>query len=206
LLLPPLPRPAFLRFLDPVEALLNRSKLYQSVRTARWGQTLLGSLSLTPERIEALGLAGDPRYDIEGVTRSGEFAGQAAAWRLTERYISGIQALARARGCAFALVVYPHAQQVSASASPEGRRRHGLGPGLHDSERPFQILADLGRRQGFPVIDLLHRFREREAVEGPLFRADDIHHTPAGARVFAEGVVAGLLAHALVPCAGAAAR
>ena len=38
LLLPPSPRPAFLRFLDPVEALLNRSRLYQSVRTSSWGR------------------------------------------------------------------------------------------------------------------------------------------------------------------------
>jgi lysophospholipase L1-like esterase len=200
LLLPPLSKPALLRFLDPVEAFLNRSKLYQSVRTAAWGQALLGDLSLTPERTEALGLVGDPRYDIEGVTRSGDFPGQAAAWRLTGRYISGVHALARAQGRAFALVVYPHAQQVSAEASPGGRRRHGLGPGLFDSERPFQILAGLGRREGFPVIDLLHRFREGEAREGPLFRIDDIHHTPAGARVFAQGVAAGLREHGLVPC------
>jgi lysophospholipase L1-like esterase len=202
LLLPPSPRPAFLRFLDPVEALVNRSRLYQSIRTAPWGQALLGDLALTPERLAELGLVGDPRYDIEGVTRSGDFPAQAAAWRLTERYISGIGALARAHGSLFALVIYPHAQQVSADASPGGRRRHGLGPGLFSSERPFQILAELGRREGFPVIDLLHLFRERERSEGPLFWADDIHHTPAGARVFAEGIVAGLRRHRLVACPG----
>ncbi len=200
LLLPPLPKPAFLRFLDPVEALLNRSRLYQSARTASWGQALFGSLTLTPERIAELGLVGHPQYDIEGVTRSGDFPAQDAAWRLTERYISAIRALAQAQGRLFAVVVYPHAQQVSAAASPGGRRRHGLTPGLHRSERPFQILADLGRREGFPVIDLLHLFRERETREGPLFRADDIHHTPAGARVFAEGVVSGLLRDGLLRC------
>jgi hypothetical protein len=201
LLLPPLPKPAFLRFLDPVEAILNRSMLYQSVRTASWGQALLGSLTLTPERIAELELIGHPQYDIEGVTRSGDFPAQAAAWRLTERYIAAIHALAQGR--LFALVVYPHAQQVSADASPGGRRRHGLAPGLHGSERPFQILADLGRREGFPVIDLLQLFRAREPREGPLFRADDIHHTPVGARVFAEGVVAGLLRHRLLRCPAA---
>jgi lysophospholipase L1-like esterase len=201
LLLPPFPKPPFLRFLDPVEAVMNRSLLYQSIRTSPWGQERLGSLELTPERLEELGLVGNPRYDIEGVTRSGDSPGQDEAWRLTERYISAIHALAKAHRLLFVLVVYPHAQQVSAEASPEGRRRHGLRPGLHDSERPFQILADLGRREGFPVIDLLHAFREREPREGPLFWPHDIHHTPAGARVFAEGVVAGLRRHALVPCA-----
>ena len=145
-------------------------------------------------------MVGDPRYDIEGVTRSGDFPGQAEAWRLTARYISAIHALAAANRRAFALVIYPHAQQVSAEASPVGRRRHGLGPELHDSERPFQILAELGRREGFPVIDLLRLFRDRERTGGPLFWADDIHHTPAGARVFAEGVVAGLRKDGLVSC------
>ena len=46
---------------------------------------------------------------------------------------------------------YPHAQQVAADASLGGRRRHGFGPGLYASERPFQILEALGRRVGFPV-------------------------------------------------------
>ena len=202
LLLPPFPKPAALRFLDPVESLLNRSKLYQSVRTAAWGQALFGSLTLTPERLAELGLVGDPRYDIEGVTRSGDFPGQAEAWRLTARYISAIHALAKAHRRPFALVLYPHAQQVSADASPGGRRSHGLGPGLYDSERPFQILTDLGRRGGFPVINLLGLFREREPREGPLFGTDDIHHTPAGARVFAEGVVDGFRRDGLVTCAG----
>ena len=200
LLLPPFPKTASLRFLDPVEALLNRSKLYQSVRTSPGGQALFGSLTLTPERLAELGLVGNPRYDIEAVTRSGDFPGQADAWRLTERYISAIHALAQVHRRSFALVLYPHAQQVSAGASPGGRRRHGLGPGLHGSERPFQILTDLGRREGFPVINLLRLFREREPREGPLFGTDDIHHTPAGARVFAEGVVAGLRDHDLVGC------
>jgi len=40
----------------------------------------------------------------------------------------------------------------------------------------------------------------RESREGPLFREDDIHHTAAGARVFAEGILAALLERRLVPC------
>ena len=171
LLLPPFPKPPGLRFLDPVEAVLNRSKLYQSVRTAPWGEKLFGSLTLTPERLEELGLVGHPQYDIEGVTRSGDFPGQMEAWRLTERYISAIASLAKTRGIGFALVVYPHAQQVSAEASPGGRRRHGLRPGLHDSERPFQILAGLGRREGFPVINLLQPLPRARAPGRPALLA-----------------------------------
>ena len=50
------------------------------------------------------------------------------------------------------------------------------------------------------MINLLSTFRAR-AVESRLFRHDDIHHTPAGAAVFADGIVSGLLsAHVLPEC------
>ncbi len=97
-------------------------------------------------------------------------------------------------------MVHPHAHQVSATESPEGRPRLGMGPGLYPSERPFQILEALGRREGFPVINLLRLFREREATEAPLFWTDDMHHTPGGAEVFADGILAGFLERRLVPC------
>jgi hypothetical protein len=41
-------------------------------------------------------------------------------------------------------------------------------------------------------------FRARRA-EGPLFRPTDVHHTPAGAAVFADGLVAGLRALDVLP-------
>ena len=98
----------------------------------------------------------------------------------------------------FVLVVYPHPHQVGPEESPEGRRRLGVGPGLYASARPFERLEALGRREGFPVVNLLALFRARRA-EGPLFRATDIHHTAAGAAVFADGVVSGLLALDVLP-------
>jgi hypothetical protein len=127
------------------------------------------------------------------ITRDAEFPGLEAAWALTERYLLGIRDLARARGAPFVLVVYPHSHQVSARESPRGRRHLGVGPGLYASERPFTRLQALGRRAGFPVIDLLAAFRSRTGG-APLFRPDDMHHTPAGAAVFADGIAAGLTA------------
>ncbi len=200
LLIPPVRKPAFFRFLDPIERAVNRLALYQEFRWSRLGESILGPLRLTPERMAELGLEGDPQYDLEAITRDHDSPKLRDAWRSTERYIAATNRLARAHGAAFALVVYPHAQQVAADASPEGRRRHGLGPGLYGSTRPFDILEELGRREGFPVINLLALFRDRERPNDPLFRAEDIHHTRAGARVFAEGVVDGLDRLALVPC------
>jgi lysophospholipase L1-like esterase len=200
-LTPPLRKPRILRFLDPLEVFLNRhSRLYHDVRESTIGQWLFGSLKLTPERLEALHLIGNIQYDITSITRDGDFPGMQEAWTLTKRYIVGIRDLARERGLAFVFVVYPHAQQVSAAESPAGRRKFGIGPGFYASERPFQILEELGRQEGFPVINLLSLFRQREVTEAPLYWYDDPHFNAQGARVLAEGIFAGLLKHRLVPC------
>jgi hypothetical protein len=193
LLLPPL------RWLGRLGPRLNGLVLYQAFRKSDAGQRLLGALKITPERLEASGLIGDPERDPMAITRDAELAGLEAAWTLTERYLVGVRDLARARGAPFVLVVYPHAHQVSARESPVGRRQLGAGPGLYSSERPFLRLEALGRREGFPVINLLATFRARAAA-GPLFRHDDMHHTPAGAAVFADGIVSGLSATGLPRC------
>ncbi len=198
-IMPPLPKPPALRFLDPVERVANRLAVYQALRKAPLGQKLFGRLKLTPERLEASGLLGDLRYDPMAITRDIESPELDAAWALTSRYLVGIRKLAQDRGIPFALVVYPHAHQVGATESLVGRRSFGLGPGLFTSERPFRILETLGRREGFPVINLLPLFREREASRGALFWDHDIHHNPQGAAVFAEGIVAGLVEHGLLP-------
>jgi hypothetical protein len=194
LLLPPL------RWLGPLGPRVNGLALYQAFRKSDGGQWLLGPLKTTPERLEASGLVGDPLRDPLAITRGPDFPGLEGAWALTERYLVGVRDLARARGAPFVLVVYPHSHQVSAGESPLGRRQLGAGHGLYASERPFTRLEALGRREGFPVINLLTTFRAR-AAEGPLFRRDDMHHTPAGAAVFADGIVSGLsAAGVLSPC------
>jgi hypothetical protein len=199
-LLPPTRWPRFLPFLGPVERRLTGIATYQVIRKSPVGQTLFGSLRMTPERLATLGVVGDVRYDPMTITRDVESPAERGAWPLTRRYIVAIRDLTRARGVDFALVVYPMPHQVSATASPEGRRRLGVGPGLYASKRPFEILGQLGRQERFPVISLLETFRARVDVDGPLFWPDDVHHTLAGATVFAEGVLAGLLRQQLVPC------
>jgi len=186
MLLPPPPR-----WLAPLGPRLNGLALYQAFRKSGAGQWLLGPVKVSPEQLQVYGLVGDVQHDPAAITRDGDFPGLARGWALTERYLVGIRDLARARGVPFVLVVYPHAQQVSADESPVGRRRLGAGPGLYASGRPFERLEALGRREGFPVVNLLPVFRARR-TEGPLFRTHDIHHTPAGAAVFADGVLAGL--------------
>jgi hypothetical protein len=194
-LLPPPPR-----WLGPLGPRLNDLALYQAFRKSGAGRWLLGPVKTSPEQLEAYGLIGDPRRDPMAITRDADFPGLEPAWTLTERYLVGIRDLTRAGGAPFVLVVYPHSHQVSPTESPVGRRRLGAGAGLYTSGRPFARLEALGRREGFPVINLLAPFRARIA-EGPLFRHDDMHHTPAGAAVFADGVVSGLLAlDVLPPC------
>jgi hypothetical protein len=199
LVLPPIAKPSFLRFLDPLERGLNRTLLFQAWRRSSLGRRVFGPTRLTPERLEQLGLVGDIRYDPLVITRGIDRPEVARAWRLTERYLGGVHALARQRGIGFAVVVFPHPHQVAADESLIGRRRFGLRPGLFSSEAPFRRIESVGQRGGFAVINLLEHFRRRRATDGPLFWDDDIHQNPRGARVFAEGVVAGLRAHDLLP-------
>jgi hypothetical protein len=200
LVLPPL------RSLGPLGRPLNRLVLYQTFRKSEAGQGLLGPVKTSPEQLAAAHLIGDPEHDPMAITRGEDWPGLERAWTLTEHYLVGVRDLARSSGASFVLVVYPHAHQVSATESPLGRRRLGIGAGFYRSERPFVRLEALGRRAGFPVINLLNTFRGRTA-DGPLFRHDDIHHTPAGAAVFADGVTSGLLAaRALPACVNRGAR
>jgi hypothetical protein len=193
LLLPPPPR-----WLGPLRPAVSRLVLYQLFRKSAVGQRLLGPYRMGPGQLATLGLVGDPQRDAMAITRDEDYAALERPWALTERYLRGMRELARSRGAAFVLVVYPHAHQVSPAESPIGRTQLGAGPGLFGSERPFARLEALGRREGFPVVGLLATFRARTA-EGPLFRHDDIHHTPAGAGVFADGVLAGLRSSGVLP-------
>lgn len=193
ILLPPPPV-----WLGGIGRSLNDLALYQAFRKSQAGQRLLGPVKMTPEALAAYGLVGDVVHDPMAITRDGDFPGLARGWALTERYLVGIRDLAREQRVPFVLVVYPHPHQVAADESPEGRRQLGAGPGLYASARPFERLEALGRRAGFPVVNLLPLFRARRA-EGPLFRVTDIHHTAAGAAVFADGVLAALLELDVLP-------
>jgi hypothetical protein len=199
-LLPPVPKPAWLRWIEPGERVLNRLALWQSVRAADVAQLVLGGTRRTPERLRDLDLIGHVQYDPVAITRDRQHPTEAAGWTLTERYVAAIAGLARDRGIAFALVAYPHPHQVSATESPVGRQRMGVGPGYFATDRPFARLRALGQRERFPVVDLVSLFRARSASEGPLFFPEDMHHNAKGARVFAEGVAAGLIGAGLLPC------
>ena len=196
--LPPILPPA----LRGLEALMARLAVYQRLRLSSLGIWFFGHRRLELAGLERSGLVGDLRYDPLAVTRDVETEQTRRAWALTSRYIRGIQDVARSLGARFVLVTYPYAHQVSATASPAGRQAAGIPAQLFTSERPFEILEALGAQYGFPVINLLPLFRQRETQHGPLFRYDDIHHTAQGAEVFAEGVFIGLREHGLISCAG----
>jgi len=196
LVLPPLAKRAGWRFLDRLERLAHRSAVYQVIRRSVLGQKLVGNVRLTPDDLERLNLVGNVQYDIVAITRAGDFPGLSEAWATTERYIVAIKNLANAQRARFVLVAYPWEHQLVSGDSPERRLKFGIGPG---SDRPFQILEDLGHRHDFPVINLFSLFREKQASEGPLFQRDDFHHNSRGAAVFANGILAGLRQLNMVP-------
>ena len=192
--------PVFPRPVRGLEDRMARLAVYQEFRKSKPGIWLFGRFTLSQAQIEAKGLIGNLRYDRLAPVRDDDFPDVREGWTLTRRYLGGIHELARQHGAGFALVVYPHAYQVSATASPVGRVRMGMGAGLFTSQRPFAMLEEVGARERIPVINLLTLFREREPRQGPLFRERDFHHTKAGAAVFGEGVLSGLREHRLVPC------
>lgn len=189
LLLPPA-FPASLRAADDA---LSGLLLWQGLRKSTPGRRIFGDLNLDEPALRARGLLGDLRYDRLAITRDAPARDEAAAWATTERYLAAIRRDAERLGARFTVVVYPHAHQVAAHESPRSRAQFGIGPGLYASERPFQTVEAIGQRQGFPVISLLRAFRRRADPARPLFRSDDIHHTPEGARVMAAGIAGGLL-------------
>jgi hypothetical protein len=190
LLLPPVARPdtAF----GALERRLNRLALYQTLRRSVIGERLLGPVRLTPEQLAERGLAGNVQYDVVAIVRDGEHPGLAEAWRATERYLLATRDLARRRGMAYVLVAYPHPYQVTATESPLGRRKLGVGAGVVGDERPFRRLEALGGREGFPVVNLLPFFRANERPGAPLFSERDFHHTQEGSRIFGEGMLRAL--------------
>ncbi len=201
LLMLPMPKAMVLGFLTPLEQTLSQSAVYQELRMSAAVQHVAGPARLGSGRLEPLGLIGDIQYDLMAFTRDEPPRRLREAWALTERYLAAISNLAAAHGSPFALVVYPWPHQVSATASPEGRLRFDLRPRLYASTRPFDLLEDFGRRHGVPVINLLALFRDAIRSEVRLFYEDDIHHTPQGARLLAQGIVTGLLKRELLtPC------
>jgi hypothetical protein len=199
IVLPPV-LPAAVR---PFEARLSGLALWQALRRSWLGRRMLGELNLDEATLAARGLLGDLHYDRLAITRETPGDGEAAAWELTARYLAGIQRLAAGANARFVVVTYPYAHQVAAHESPEGRLGFGVGAGLYTSERPFRTLEAIGRRYEFPVLTLVEAFRRATTPSRPLFRRDDIHHTPEGARVMSEGIARGLLERELVPGCGA---
>lgn len=196
LVIPPFGKSPAWRFLDPLERLAHRSAIYQVIRRSVLGQKLLGNVRLTPDDLERLNLVGNVQYDIAAITRAGDYPGLSEAWATTERYIIAIKNLANAQRARFVLVAYPWEHQLVGGDSPERRLKFGVGPG---SDRPFSMLEDFGRRDGFTVINLLPLFRDKQASEGPLFQRDDFHHNTQGAKVFADGILAGLIRLNMIP-------
>lgn len=195
LLLPPvLPPP-----LRMVDTAVSGTAVWQAARRSSVGRRVAGELNLDEPTLAARGLLGDLRYDRLAITRDTAPPDEAAAWATTTRYLAGIQRLAAGLGARFAVVAYPYPHQVAAHEAPDGRARFGIGPGLYATDRPFRTVQAIGARHAFPVISLHETFRRHADPARPLFRANDIHHTAAGARVMADAIAAELLARALVP-------
>lgn len=135
-----------------------------------------GSPSWTP---------GEPPGDIFAILREPYGPGVDAAWAFTTQVLDGTAALVRTHGARFALVVIPAGTQVSDREWVRGREVWQLG-GAAPSLLPQAMLAEWGRRQTVPVLDLVPALRR--SGEFPLYFPYDGHFTAAGHRATADAI------------------
>jgi len=112
--------------------------------------------------------------------------------------LRAIHVYANELGADMVLVILPRAYQFSDREVPDNWEADAyevLGPHVL---APFEYFESVADELPFPVLSLLPAFRD--ATEFPLYKPDDPHWNPAGARL-AAGVMADYLrAHGKVPC------
>jgi hypothetical protein len=114
------------------------------------------------------------------------------AWRLTEQFLAKIATLAAGAGAKTSLVVIPDEAQVDEGLRAELARRFHLDEKDFDLDQPQRRLAEIARRLGLPLVDLLPAFREK-GRKGGLYEPVDTHWNGAGQALAADLVAPGLV-------------
>jgi lysophospholipase L1-like esterase len=119
----------------------------------------------------------------------------AYAWRLTGALLRRLRDEVEASGARFGLVVVPCAEQVDDALWVDLRRR-AVEAGLElDRDEPSRRLAEIGGREGIPMVDLTPAFAEAarppgggSATAAGLYLLGRFHLSEEGHRVAAEGI------------------
>jgi SGNH hydrolase-like domain, acetyltransferase AlgX len=173
------------RLWDGVKPLLRRSRVLRLVNRAAKEVREARDYKERREREFALvrDRAADIGYDLGLVNFDAvDASARREFWELSEGYVGRIAELCGAHGIHVVLVVIPPAERLM---------------GLTHLDEPYEVLDDLGRDLGVPVIQLLPRFTRERAR--PLYYEYDRHWNAEGNRIAADVVGERLLSLGIVP-------
>lgn len=125
--------------------------------------------------------------DPAEVARWSDVPGRGAGWEELQRDAGRMARTCRRAGCRLLIAVVPDGAQVDPE-QVEVRRLLGVpvSPDVLTAPGRFQALVrELARREGVEVFDPLEEFR---TVRSGLYFPLDLHWTPAGHRLYAEGL------------------
>jgi len=112
-------------------------------------------------------------------------------WRLTLALLEELRSQVEAAGARFAVVVFPTRFQVDDALWEEHARKIGLEPDQYDLRIPQRALGQWSAAAGVTLLDLLEPFRSGN-VSNTFYYRLDAHWNPAGHRLAAESILAGL--------------
>jgi hypothetical protein len=131
---------------------INHSRLLQVLNTIREARQTRRQAAQQTTR----GAGGESGVEDQAFMPPKEQSWQ-EAWRVTEGIITQTSREARARGAQFLVVSVTYGMQVQ--PDPAARAVYARQLGLNDLFYPGRRIADLGAREGFPVLDLAPPFQ-----------------------------------------------
>ncbi|MBF0486103.1 MAG: SGNH/GDSL hydrolase family protein [Candidatus Omnitrophica bacterium] len=106
-------------------------------------------------------------------------------WQRTEKYLTKIRDMLRARGIPLVIAMYPHGIYVDGDQWGKGRLTWGFeADRRYDDYLPFEMVRDYANRNNIPFINTLDAFLR--APKDKYFFDWDGHMTTAGNRIVAE--------------------
>jgi hypothetical protein len=167
------------------EHVLNHSRIFEVLKG--WESEHRGNLNYAARRESEFALVRERKteigYDLGLInypllTREQRLE----YWKVSEKYLSDMTMVCRARGIPFVLVVIPPYQRLTGETT---------------FDEPYQILEDFGREYSVPVIQLLPDFLKRKPEE--LYYKYDRHWTRDGNQLAAAVVGRELRRLSLLP-------
>ncbi len=134
-----------------------------------------------------------------GVFRVGNDAPEwQTAWQITEVLLREMKTVSQQRKAQFVIVIAPLSPLIEPDLAVEQvKAKELLNPAQYDLAKPAKRLAEFGKENDIPVLDLapgLIAFRKADSIGRMLFFPKDGHFTPLG-----NCVVAGLIVNWLDP-------